>query len=239
MSAQRPRRFWKEVAIVELTDADGGFGISLDNRPVKAPSKATLRLRSRALADGVAAEWDAQGEFLDPLSMPLTQLANTAQDRITPMRAAIEAELMAHLDADALCYYADDPQELIDRQHAAWTPIVEWAAETFGARWQHTSGIMPVTQSAEVEQAVAQALAAMSPEDLAAYQVVAPATSSTLIGLAVIHGRLNAEQAYSISLVDELYQAEQWGHDWEADDRRERVQAEIQSAVQFMQLARG
>jgi len=236
VSTQRPRRFWKEVAVVELPD--GGYGIALDGRPVKAPSKNVLRLCSKALAEGVADEWRAQGEFLDPFSMPLTQLANTAQDRMVPLRAAIEDELLAHIDGDALCYYADGPQDLVDRQHAAWSPVTQWAAERFGVSWQQTSGIMPVSQPEPVRAAIAAALAAMSPEELAAFQVIAPGVSSLLVGLAVIHGRLNAEQAFTVSVVDELYQAEQWGHDWEADDRRERLRQELASASQFLLLAR-
>lgn len=238
MSTQRPRRFWKEVSVVELPSAEGGFGIALDGRPVKVPSKATLRLCSQNLADAVAEEWRAQEEFLDPLSMPLTQLANTAQDRMIPLRAAIEAELMAHLDGDSLCYYADEPQELVDRQHAAWTPVLQWAEGRFGVRWLHTTGIMPLTQPPAVRQAVQQALSAMTPEELAAFQVIAPAAASLLVGLAVVHGRLSAEQAFSISVIDELYQAEQWGHDWEADDRRERILSELSSAETFLSLAR-
>lgn len=247
MLNQKPKVFWKDVSVIDLSGEDASpaaqdigtrFGVALDGRPVRVPSKAPLSVPTRALADAIADEWRAQGDVIDPFSMPLTQLANTAQDRVRPLRASIIEELLGHVDTDTVCYYADEPADLVDRQHAAWTPVHAWAQDVFGVQWQTTSGIMPVSQAAEVHAAMARALDLLSDEDLAAYQVIAPATASALIGLAVLNGRLTAEQAFAAAAVDELFQAELWGEDWEAKDRRDRLMADLASAERFLLLAR-
>jgi chaperone required for assembly of F1-ATPase len=243
VQSQRPKRFWKQASVIELpAEGEGAsgaiFGVALDSRPLRAPSKQPLRLSSRALAHAVVAEWDAQEKEILPHTMPLTQLANTAQDRMGPLREEIIAALLQHVDADTLCYYADEPQDLVDRQHAAWTPIVAWAQDRFGAAWRTTTGIMPLSQEAAVHQAVAAALADLSADELAAYQVVAPVTASILVGLAVVHGRLTADQAFSSALVEELFQAELWGEDYEAIDRWERIKGDLRSAEQYLTLLR-
>lgn len=243
MQSQRPKRFWKQASVIELpAEGEGNqgrfFGVALDSRPVRAPSKQPLRLASQPLALAVAAEWDAQDKEILPHTMPLTQLANTAQDRMVPMRDEIIAELLKHVDADTLCYYAGEPQDLIDRQHATWTPITAWAQDRFGATWRTTNGIMPLSQEAAVHQAVAAALADLTADELAAYQVVAPVTASVLVGLAVVHGRLTADQAFTSALVEELFQAELWGEDYEAIDRWERIKSDLRAAEAYLALAR-
>jgi chaperone required for assembly of F1-ATPase len=246
---QRAKRFWKQASVIELSivdqpaagallPGDDGYGVALDSRPLRAPSKQPLRLKTRALAEAVAAEWDAQEEVVNPHSMPLTQLANTAQDRMVPLRDQILAELLKHVDGDTLCYYADEPQDLLDRQHAAWTPILAWAEETYGTAWRTTCGVMPVDQSPAVHQAVATALAALSPEELAAYQVIAPVTSSVLIGLAMVAGRLTAEQAFAAASVEEIFQAELWGEDWQTTDGWDRTKADLNAAERYLVLTR-
>lgn len=235
MSIQRPRRFWKQASVVEHED---GFGIALDGRPVKAPSKRDLRLTTRALAEAVAEEWNAQDEHLKPETMPLTQLANTAWDRVPQHRAEIEAELLRHVDADVLCYFADSPGSLVERQRASWGALLDWAADRFGARWQAAEGIMPLTQDAAVHQAMAEAVAALDHESLTALQVAAPTCASMVIGFAVVDGHLSPEDAFAAAFVDELHQVEFWGEDAEATARRARLRRELDDVARFLDLTR-
>lgn len=235
MTIQRPRRFWKQATVVEHED---GCGIALDDRPVKAPSKRDLRLATHALAAAVAEEWNAQDEHLKPETMPLTQLANTAWDRVPAHRAEIEAELLRHVDGDVLCYYADGPDTLVERQRALWGPLLAWAEERFGVRWQAAQGIMPVSQDAAVHAALARAVAALDHESLTALQVAAPTCASMVLGFALVEGYLTPEEVFAAAFVDELHQAEVWGEDAEANARRARLRRELDDVARFLALAR-
>lgn len=240
MLNQRPRRFWKQAAVIDDASVLGaeGFGIALDGRPVRVPSRRPLVVRSRALADALAAEWNAQGETFDPAAMPLTQLANTAQDRVGPLRAEIIAELMAHADSEVLCYRADDPASLVARQAEVWDPLLEWARSRFGCAWTVTAGLMPVGQGAAVHESLRAALEAMDDDLLTAFQVAAPLCGSPVLGMALIEGRLSAGEAHAAALLDELFQADRWGEDREAVQRRARVKAELEDIARFVALVR-
>lgn len=237
MLGKKARRFWVEASVVDHGPA--GYGLALDGREVKAPSRQGLRVPTRALAEALAAEWNAQGEEVDPAAMPLTQLANTAQDRIAPQREKILEELLDFVEGDVLCYRAVHPRELTLRQEAHWQPVLDWAGETFGACWRITQGITPVSQPAEVHAALRREIMALETLPLTAFQVVAPLCSSLVLGLAFVRGRITAEQAFDLAFLDELYQVEFWGEDHEAKKRRSGYQQELRQAEQFLKLGGG
>ena len=79
MSEWAAKRFWKDVTV---TGEAGAYGIALDGRPVKTPAKVALTVPARALADEIAAEWDAVDEGIDPNAMPFTRSANAAIDKV-------------------------------------------------------------------------------------------------------------------------------------------------------------
>ena len=131
MTGWKRKRFWKQARVV----ADGdGFAVELDGRPVRTPAKAALRLPGRAMAQAIAAEWDAQEDEIAPATMPFTRTANAAIDKVTPQRAEVAAMLAAYGDSDLLCYRADRPAELVRRQAESWDPALDWAATALGAR---------------------------------------------------------------------------------------------------------
>ena len=100
------KRFYKDVTIVAEGD---GHAIRLDDRPVRTPARALLTLPTLALAQAVAEEWRAQGETVDPASMPFTGLANAAIDHIVPNRAQFAAGIARYGESDLLCYRAHSP----------------------------------------------------------------------------------------------------------------------------------
>ncbi len=212
MSGWTAKRFWKEATALET---GGGFSIRLDGRVVKTPAKAALVLPTLALAEAVAAEWDAQQGAVRPETMPLTRAANSAIDKVAPMRAEVIAELAGYGGSDLICYRAERPQPLIDRQAAAWDPLIDWAATHLQSPLVLTHGIMPVPQPEASLARLTGHVADLSDFGLAGLHDLVAISGSLVLALAVTEGRLTAEQAFAASRVDSRWQAEQWGEDEE------------------------
>ncbi|KAA5607636.1 ATPase [Roseospira marina] len=235
-AVRRTRRFYTDVTTHAVTE--GGHGVCLDGRPVRTPSQGPLAVPTAALAEAIAAEWAAQGEEIDPAAMPLSQLANTALERTLPGRSALVAELIHYVDADLLCYRAAHPTDLVARQHHAWQPLVDWAAEALSARLAVTDGVMPLRQPTETAEALRAALDALDPWALTAAQCVAGATGSLVLALALTHGRVDGETCFTLSRLDETFQMEQWGEDREAMLLREAVRRDILASETLWRLTR-
>ena len=123
MSDWAPKRFWTET---RADACDGGYPVYLDPRTVRTPAKAAFVVPSRALAEAIAVEWDAQADKIDPSTMPMTRTANSAIDKVTAQREEVAEMLAAYGDSDLLCYRADHPLELQLRQAASWDPLLGW-----------------------------------------------------------------------------------------------------------------
>jgi chaperone required for assembly of F1-ATPase len=231
MRPQLRRRFYERV---EVEGGDGEFGITLDGRPVRTPGRRPLVAPTRALAQALAAEWEAQHDVVDPARMPLTRLANTIIDGVAAAHAAVAADVERYLSCDLVFYRAGDPAALVARQAQAWDPVLTWARETLGARFALAEGIVFVTQS---EQALAAARAAIpsDPWRLGALHSVTTLTGSALIALALARGALSLEEVWGAAHVDEDWNLELWGRDELALERRAARFAEMQAAATVLQ----
>lgn len=229
-----PVRFYSEVSVVEDS---GGYTVALDGKPIRTPAKHPLILPTRALAEAVADEWRAQGERIDAQSLRLTRLANTAIDRVLPDPATAIGQIAGYGGTDLLCYRASGPRELTQRQDAAWRPLLDWASERFGARLAITEGINPVEQNADALAALRRAVEARDPFILVALAEATGILGSVVLGLALAEGRLAGEDAFALSQLDENFQMEQWGEDWEAAQRRSRLLDDLLIAEKFVRLA--
>jgi len=227
------KRFWREAQVVEQED---GFEIALDDRSVRTPGKRTLVVPSRALADALADEWNAQGDTVKPDEMPLTRYANSAADGVILRRAEVIEEVVRYGASDLVCYRATEPPELVERQSVGWQPLVDWIASDFRIRLQIVSGVLPVAQSQATIDAFHVAVSAFDNFPLTGLHAAAAACGSLVIALALARGRLDAKAAWSLSQLDETYQIERWGEDDEAADRRARLMADIDAASRFMAL---
>lgn len=225
------KRFYANAGVEER---DGGFAVLLDGRPIRTPAGAPLVVPTRPLAETIAAEWAAQGETVQPATMPAMQLASTAIDRVATQREAIIAELMRYAETDLLCYQADKPAELVSRQAAVWQPVVDWAMLRFDAGLRVTTGILPVAQSAEALAALRRAVETYDEWRLCAVQSATAACGSLLLALAVAERRLSGEQAYEASQLDELFQTELWGEDAEAAQRRAILRKDVLAVEAFL-----
>ncbi len=230
------KRLYKAAAVVETAD---GFGISLDAKPVNTPAGARLSVPTRGLAEAIAAEWSAQGERVVPATMPLMQLATTALDRVAPARARTLDQLVRYGETDLLCYRADAPPDLVERQTAMWQPLVDWAATRFGAALAVTAGMMPQAQPAAALAGLRRPLEAMSALSLTGLLAATGTAGSLILGLALQAGRITAEEAWALSQLDETFQIERWGEDDEAARRRAALRDELLAAERFLALAEG
>lgn len=239
MNGKTAKRFYSKAQAASIDGGDGGYTVELDGRAVKTPQGHALAVPSRALADALAAEWDAQEDTIVPDSMPLSQLAITALDRMVSSREDVVFNLAAYGGSDLLCYRADAPQDLVAREAKAWQPLLDWADETFGAPLNVTNGILPIEQPALSLVALQGAIEELDPMALAVLGSVVPLSGSLILGLALVQGRLDAEEVVEAAFVDETYQAEKWGEDKEATERYQAISADIRTAEQFLNLVQG
>jgi chaperone required for assembly of F1-ATPase len=232
--AALPKRFYKEVA-VEDQGADG-IALLLDGKPVRTPSKAPLVLPARGLAEAVAEEWRAQGERIDPETMPLTKLANSAIDGVRGREDAVIDDIMAHAGSDLLCYRADGPEGLIAAQSKHWDPVLAWAKSALKAPLRLAEGIVHVAQPKSALQDIKRELEGLDAFRLAAVHVMTQLTGSALFALAVAHRRLTPEEAWKAAHVDEDWQISQWGEDAEAAARRANRWHDFEAAARLLKL---
>ncbi len=230
----KPKRFYAEAAVVAAAD---GFGVALDGRPLKTPKRRALRVPTRALADAIAAEWQAQENEIDPARMPMTQLANTVLDGVAETVEAVAESFCGFAAADLLCYRVEYPEGLAAAQAEAWQPHLDWAEAELGARLRVTHGILAVEQPEESLAAIRAACLAHDAWRLAALHALAGLYGSAVLALAVVAGRVDARAAFAASRVDETHQASVWGEDAEAARRAEALAIEAEAAARFAELA--
>lgn len=233
MSNWAPKRFWSSVTVTEL---DGGFGITLDAKPVNTPSKTRLTLPTRGLADLIAAEWDAQQGRVDPRSMPATRAANSALDKVRPQRAAVADLIAAYGESDYLCYRATSPEALIARQAALLDPVLDWAAKALQARLISGPGVMPIAQDRNAIAILRGRVHQFGHFQLTGFHDLVSLSGSLILGFVVALQRLSAEEAWSLSRIDEDWQAEHWGADDEASAHAALKRAAFLDAARFFWL---
>lgn len=217
-SARAPqrKRFYSSAGVGE---ADGGFSVTLDGKPIKTPSGRKVIVPARSIAETIVAEWNAQGDTIDPLTMPVTRLANSVVQGVVDKVDAVTDDVAKYLGTDQLFYRAGHPEALVAREARHWDPVLFWAADTLGAHFILGEGIVPVRQP---EQAIAAARAAL-PSDpwlIAALHVITTLTGSALLALALFHDAIDEDRAWVAAHVDEDWNAEKWGVDEEVAARR-------------------
>lgn len=229
----RPKRFYASVSVAE---AEGGFRVELDGRPIKGNDRQVLVIPGEGLARAVGEEWDAQETHIDLQSMPLTRLAQRAAVLDEPERARLIGDVLGYLGSDLLCFRVSDPDGLVVRQTAGWQPWLDWFEARYGAGLTITTGLDVPEQPATAHNAVRAHV-----EELGAFELCAlsPATAlmgSVVLALALLEGAASPDTLFEASVLDELWQAEQWGEDAEAAQRRALLRKDLLALGQFIQL---
>lgn len=227
------KRFWTAAAVAP---AGAGWGIALDGRPLRTPERALLAVPALPLAEAIATEWNRQGETVDPRAMPLTGLANAAIDRVAPDRLGFADSLARFAEQELLAYRADHPPSLVDHQAAHWDPWLAWARNRYDIDFVIVAGIMHQPQPAATLARITAAYRAFDAFRLAALHAVVTISGSAVIGLAVAEGALDAQGAFAIGHLDELWQAEQWGKDPLAEAAQAARRADLDAAVSLLAL---
>ena len=227
------KRFYQ---VVQIAPSGQGHSVLLDERPVRTPAKRLLIVPTVPLAEAIAGEWrDAGRARSAPRLMPLTRLASTAIDRMPALRQAAIDEVVAYVDTDLLCYRAAEPFDLVRRQHHVWQPVLDWLSAAYGIRLSVTTSILPVAQPEVARARLRAAIEDLPDWPLVGVHAATTALGSLALGLAVLHGRIDAEAALAASLLDELFEIERWGADPEAERRHAVFRRDITGAARFIQ----
>lgn len=236
MSEWKMKRFWTDTAVAE---AEGGFTVHLDGRAIKTPGKSSLIVPTRAMAEAMATEWEAQDGAVRPETMPVTKSANSAIDKVSVQREEVADMLAGYADTDLLCYRAQSPTELQALQAQAWDPLLDWCAQNYLAPLTPVQGVMYHAQPAASLAVLRARVHQMDVFALTGFHELVTLPGSFVLGLAVFDGHLSAGEAWDISRVDEAYQTAQWGRDDEAEAAAEAKRAGVRHGERFCALARG
>jgi chaperone required for assembly of F1-ATPase len=227
------KRFWKQARVEQV---EGGWLVRLDDRPVRTPARRLCVVPVAGMADGIADEWNAQGDRIDPLSMPLTRAASTCLDRVMPETDTVRRTVAAYGGTDLVCYRAAEPAELARREARGWDPLVDWVARAFGARLEVGEGVMHIAQPPETVARLSSEVRALDPWELTALSELTSLSGSLVLALAVLHGRVSADDGWALSRIDEQWNIEQWGEDAEAARQTSRRRADFLAAAELLRL---
>jgi len=227
-----PKRFYESVGTLAAED---GFSITLDEKPVKTPGRVTLTLPTQAAADLVAEEWRGVEDEINPLKMPVTRLANTAFDGVAQEMQAVMEDITRYAGSDLLCYRADGPEGLVEEQRIHWDPLLDWADEELGARFELAEGVMHASQARETIAAFSSRLRLHAdPFKLTCIHTFTSLSGSALIALALAEKETSPEAAWAAAHVDEDWNISLWGEDYEAAERRKDRWRDFLAANQLL-----
>ncbi len=227
------KRFWKQA---EVGEAEGGWSVALDGRPVKTPARADFVVPTPGLAEAIAAEWNDCGENVDPRAMPLTGLANVAIDRVGADKTGFAESLARYAESDLTCYRAEGPETLVLRQAESWNALIDWARRRYDVDLVTCSGVMHVPQPEETIRKLRHAVAALDTFRLAGLSPLVTIGGSLLAGLAVLEEMIPATEAWEAVSLDDRWQMEQWGADAEAEAALDARRRDFLAGAQFLEL---
>jgi chaperone required for assembly of F1-ATPase len=228
-----PKRFYKAATVQAL---DGGFAVGLDGRVPRTPGMKHVVVPSEALATEMAREWSAQGEVIDPETMPLVRLVNSGVEAGEESKPALRDEIVKYAGNDMLLYRADAPESLVRRQEVVWDDVLVKLARHFGVTFQPTIGIRHQPQPQQTLDRLSSALADEPMLTLAAMNSIMSITGSGLLAIALRHGLVTAEEVWVAAHVDEDHQIGLWGEVEEITTRRAKRRSEFDAAVRVLEL---
>ncbi|MEL6878045.1 MAG: ATP12 family protein [Pseudomonadota bacterium] len=232
------KRFYDAVDIRAAED-NVGWQITLDGRGLKTVRGTPQLLPSKSLAEAMAREWSEQSENLDTTRFVFRDMADYAIDVVSGARDETVAKLIAYAETDTLCYRADPEDALFARQQEVWEPLLGQLEAQDGVSFTRVSGIVHKPQSAETLTALRQRIEGESPFALAALESMAALSASLSIAILASAPDADAESLWRAACLEEEWQADLWGRDYEAEERRAKRRGDFLAAQDFLELSRG
>ena len=229
------KRFYKDVSVLKQGKM---YVVLLDGKTIKTPQKSLCLLPTRAMADAVAKEWEDQDKDIDPVSMPITKMINTAIDRVAVRRSEITTELVNFAGSDQICYRADNPQELVELQNKIWNPLSRRMLEIHNIELKFTTGIVFQEQDPKHLLKIRKLIEDIEDYALMAFYGMATVCGTIIIGLNLFEGHISTDEAWEAGHLDENFQVLKWGRDQDADDRRANLKDELENSVRFLSLCK-
>jgi chaperone required for assembly of F1-ATPase len=186
----------------------------------------------------MAVEWAAQGEFIDPATMPIVRLVNSGVEAGDERLQAFRDEVVKYAGNDLLLYRADTPRELVAEQEKHWDAALAKIARRFDVSFQPTTGIMHQPQPAATLAKLDEALCDEGLIALVALVSLTGITGSGLLALALRHGLLTADEVWDAAHVDEDHNIRLWGEVAEATERRVKRRKDYDAAVEVLEMLR-
>lgn len=231
MAKKIAKRFYKEVTTAK---ADGGWVVQLDGRTLKTPGKLTLLLPSEKVATLIAAEWEAQEEYIRPETMPVTRLLNVAVEQTPDNREALISEARKYAGTDLLCYREGEMRLLKEHQAEKWDPILSWAAEQ-GAALKTTESLIAIEQNHKALEAIADFARNLADMQLTLFVHLVAVFGSSVLAMAVLKSHLDGEAAFELSRLAEIWQIKYWGEDEEAKERTDSIRDEVNALCELLE----
>lgn len=224
------KRFYKDVTTART---DQGWIVALDGRPLRTQGGNPQLVPTEALAERLAEEWRAQREVIEPASFRHRDMADYALDVVGADRSGVVEKLLGYAETDTLCFRADPEEPLYRRQQEVWEPVVAAMEAREGVKLHRVSGILHRPQTAETREKLRARLEALDPFTLTALEQTTSLSASLCIGLEALQEGADAEALWDAANLEEDWQADLWGRDAEAEERRAKRKGDFLAAVEF------
>ena len=156
-----------------------------------------------------------------------------ATKEIVAYRTDIINNLLKFATMDMLLFWGTD-ESLQAKQAEEWEPVLKWAREEFGGKYKATQSLEIQKENLDSGEGLKNFLEKLSDKQLAAFYLAALNMRSVLLASALVKGKINSEQAYKAASLEEIFQAEKWGKDIEAEAKRKERKQELTDIEKFL-----
>lgn len=230
------RRFWDKATYIK---DDDGFRIYLDKQLLRLPQKSILTVSNETLAKRIVDEWQnagcKKGDIFSFDTLPITRIISTLIEKIKPDRKKYIDVLLPYVNGELLCYRAEKPKQLVNRQNQLWQPILQWIEEFLHITFRVTKGVMPIMQDKQTINKIKTYIMRLSDEELTFFAVIIPLLGSVVLSIAIFERKLSAQQGFEYAYLDEHIQSQIWGYDAEQQQRLNLIQKEINECVDYLE----
>ena len=228
------KRFYETVGVAEA--GNRGWQVTLDGRGLKTVKGAPQIVPTRQLADALALEWSEQSEDIDTRRFVHRDQTDFAIDMVAIDPQSSIDQMIKYAETDTLCYRADPEEALFERQLAKWEPLLCQVEERFGLKFTRVSGVIHRDQPEQTLDSLRELLATKDHFTLAGMQTMTALAASLCVPLLALEDDAEPFSLWRAASLEEEWQADLWGRDPQAEERREKRQNAFLSAFEWVQL---